>query len=165
MDLIPPTIMSRESSVSMMPIAQLGTEKVSFNALVMELACVILPMPKDAITVKNAKNQPSTLPSALFLMAFFMVYMGPPDISPSALTPRYLMASMHSLNLDVRPKQADIHIHTSAPGPPDTMAVATPTIFPVPMVAASAVVRAENGEISPSPVFLRASLLNVLFKA
>ena len=43
----------------MMPIAQLGTEKVSFNALVMELACVILPMPKDAITVKNAKNQPT----------------------------------------------------------------------------------------------------------
>lgn len=35
--------------------------------------------------------------------------------------------------------------HTRAPGPPETMAVATPTIFPVPMVAASAVVSAEKG--------------------
>lgn len=34
--------------------------------------------------------------------------------------------------------------HTRAPGPPETMAVATPTIFPVPMVAASAVVSAEK---------------------
>ena len=54
------------------------------------------------------------------------------------------MASIHSLNLEVRPKAAEIHIHTRAPGPPETMAVATPTIFPVPMVAASAVVSAEK---------------------
>ena len=46
------------------------------------------------------------------------------------------------------PKQAEIHIHTKAPAPPETIAVATPTIFPVPIVAASAVVSAENGERS-----------------
>lgn len=46
------------------------------------------------------------------------------------------------------------------------MAVATPTIFPVPIVAARAVVSAENGETSPSPLlFVRASLLRVLFSA
>lgn len=36
------------------------------------------------------------------------------------------------------------------PGPPDTIAVATPTILPVPIVAARAVVRAEKGETSPT---------------
>ena len=41
--------------------------------------------------------------------------------------------------------------HTRAPGPPETMAVATPTIFPVPMVAASEVVSAEKGDTSPCP--------------
>lgn len=39
--------------------------------------------------------------------------------------------------------------HTRAPGPPETMAVATPTIFPVLMVAASAVVSAEKEDTSP----------------
>ena len=48
--------------------------------------------------------------------------------------------------------------HTRAPGPPETMAVATPTIFPVPMVAASA----EKGDTSPCPrLLVRASLLSV----
>ena len=54
-----------------------------------------------------------------------------------------------------------IHIHTRAPGPPENIAVATPTIFPVPIVAASAVIRAENGDTSPVPrFFVRASLLS-----
>ena len=52
--------------------------------------------------------------------------------------------------------------HTRAPGPPETMTVATPTIFPVPMVAASAVVSAEKGDTSPCPrLLVRASLLSV----
>ena len=56
--------------------------------------------------------------------------------------------------------------HTRAPGPPETMAVATPTIFPVPMVVASAVVSAEKGDTSPCPrLLVRASLLSVLFSA
>ena len=56
--------------------------------------------------------------------------------------------------------------HTRAPGPPETMAVATPTIFPVPMVAASEVVSAEKGDTSPCPrLLVRASLLSVLFSA
>ena len=43
------------------------------------------------------------------------------------------------------------HIQKIAPGPPAKIAVATPTIEPVPMVAASAVASAPKGEISPSP--------------
>ena len=46
------------------------------------------------------------------------------------------------------------------------IAVATPTIFPVPIVAASAVVNAENGDTSPSPLlFVLDSLLNVFLTA
>ena len=162
---MPPTIIRSESTVRTTPIAHSGIAKVSFKALVMEFACVILPIPKEATTAKKAKSHPKMLPAVLFLKAFFIVYIGPPDISPSALTPLYLIASIHSLNLEVSPKQAEIHIQTSAPGPPETIAVATPTILPVPIVAARAVVRAEKGEISPSPFFWRASLLSVLFKA
>lgn len=70
------------------------------------------------------------------------------------MTSLYLIANIHSENLDDNPKHAEIHIHTNAPAPPETIAVATPTIFPVPIVAASAVVNAENGDTSPSPLFL-----------
>ena len=40
------------------------------------------------------------------------------------------------------PKKAENHIQNTAPAPPAAMAVATPTMFPVPIVAASAVASA-----------------------
>ena len=43
-----------------------------------------------------------------------------------------------------------IHIQKMAPGPPKSRPVPTPTMLPVPMVAASAVVSAPNCEMSPS---------------
>ena len=126
----------------------------------------MFPIPKDAITANTANNIPRKAPIFLFLKPFFMVYIGPPDISPFSLTSRYFMANIHSLNFDVKPKHAEIHIHTKAPGPPDTMAVATPTMLPVPIVAARAVVSAEKGDTSPSPLLVvLASLLNVLLMA
>ncbi len=48
------------------------------------------------------------------------------------------------------PSMPMIHIQNSEPGPPERMAVATPTIEPVPMVAASAVASAWKGVMSPS---------------
>ena len=48
------------------------------------------------------------------------------------------------------PKKATIHIQKMAPGPPEIKALATPTILPVPMVAASAVQRDWNWEIDLS---------------
>ena len=39
--------------------------------------------------------------------------------------------------------------HRTAPGPPKAIAVATPMMFPVPMVAARAVAKAPNCETSP----------------
>ena len=47
------------------------------------------------------------------------------------------------------PTRAVIHIQNRAPGPPMAMAVATPTMLPVPMSAAMAVIRAFQGDISP----------------
>ena len=49
------------------------------------------------------------------------------------------------------PKRAASHIQNKAPGPPAAIAVATPTIFPVPIVADKAVHKAANGETSPFP--------------
>ena len=77
--------------------------------------------------------------------------MGPPAISPCSSTPRYFTASNPSAYLVAMPKNAATHIQNSAPGPPAFTAVATPTILPVPMVAARAVHNARNDEVSPSP--------------
>ncbi len=49
------------------------------------------------------------------------------------------------------PKNAETHIQTSAPGPPLTIAVATPLIFPVPTVFASPVQAARKLDTVPTP--------------
>ena len=64
---------------------------------------------------------------------------------------RYLIARSPSAYLVAIPKNAATIIQKSAPGPPAAIAVATPTIFPVPMVAESAVHRAPKLVTSPSP--------------
>ena len=99
----------------------------------------------------------------MFLRPYLSVYIGPPHISPFSFTLLYFPASAHSAYFVEMPKAAEIHIHTRAPGPPDTIAVATPTILPVPTVAARAVISAENGEMSPSPSFFLDSLLKSFF--
>ena len=83
--------------------------------------------------------------------------MGPPDICPRRFRLRNFTASRHSESLVESPAKAASSIHTSAPGPPATSAVATPTMLPVPMVAAKAVISEAKGVTSPSLVFLRAS--------
>lgn len=47
------------------------------------------------------------------------------------------------------PKKPETHIQKTAPGPPDTIAVATPPIFPTPMVFAMAVQQLQN--LKPCP--------------
>ncbi len=44
----------------------------------------------------------------------------------------YICASVDSKNAVAAPKNAISHIQNIAPGPPSTMAVATPAILPVP---------------------------------
>ena len=57
------------------------------------------------------------------------------------------------------PSIADIHIQNTLPGPPIDIAPATPAIFPVPTVAASAVVAAWKGESAPSAISLFLKIL------
>ena len=69
---------------------------------------------------------------------------------PSSATTRYFTASRHSEYFVAVPTSAAIHIQNKAPGPPATIAVATPTILPVPMVADNAVHSAAKLDTSPS---------------
>ena len=78
-------------------------------------------------------------------------YIGPPSIVPSEVFTRYFTERRASAYFVAIPKTPVIHIQKTAPGPPRVMAVATPTILPVPLVAASAVAKAPNWLTSPSP--------------
>ena len=71
-------------------------------------------------------------------------------MSPFESVSRYLTARTASEYLVAMPTSPVIHIQKSAPGPPAAMAVATPAMFPVPTVAANAVIRAWKWLISPS---------------
>ena len=65
-----------------------------------------------------------------------------------------MTASRPSAYLVAIPKKAAIHIQKIAPGPPTLTAVATPTMLPVPTVAARATQSALKLDTSPSPLFL-----------
>ena len=108
------------------------------------------PMPNDAINANSAKSTARTLPSFLCLKPRSSAYMAPPSISPRWSLTRYLTEMKVSAYLVAMPKIPVIHIQKMAPGPPKNRPVATPTMLPVPIVAARAVVSAPNCETSPS---------------
>ncbi len=61
---------------------------------------------------------------------------------PFAPTERYLTARIASEYFVAIPTIPVTHIQKTAPGPPSVIAVATPTMLPIPTVAAKAVIRA-----------------------
>ena len=75
---------------------------------------------------------------------------------------RYLIARKPSAYFVAMPNKAAAIIQNNAPGPPAASAVATPTMFPVPMVADNAVQSAAKLETSPSPP---SSFLTINFRA
>ena len=111
----------------------------------MALACTVLPMPKAAQAVNTAKSTASHLRCSPRSRA----YMGPPSMRPSGVFTRYFMASRPSEYFVAMPNTPVSQHHSTAPGPPSAMAVATPTMLPVPIVAARAVARAPNCDTSP----------------
>ena len=139
---------ANEHTTRIMPVISLDQPKLDWNAELIELACVMLPIPKEAQTANSANSVAITLPKVP-PMPFFIAYIGPPAISPTEFVSRYLTARTDSAYLVDRPNAALIHIQTIAPGPPSTIAVATPTILPVPTVALSAVISDWNGDRSP----------------
>ena len=108
-------------------------------------ACTVLPIPKEAHAVKNANRMASHFQPSPFSSA----YIGPPSILPSGVLFRYLIASSPSAYLVEMPKIPVSQHHKTAPGPPNAIAVATPMMLPVPIVAARAVAKAPNCETSP----------------
>ena len=79
------------------------------------------------------------------------MYMAPPSMKPLWSRTRYFTAAYVSAYFVAMPNRPVTHIHKTAPGPPARMAVATPTMEPVPMVAASAVASAPKWLMSPLP--------------
>ena len=101
----------------------------------MAFACTMLPIPNAAHAVKTLKSTASVLD----FMPFSRAYIGPPAIVPLSVCTLYLTARTASEYFVAIPKTPVIQHHNTAPGPPSDTAVATPIIFPVPIVAARAV--------------------------
>ena len=111
----------------------------------MEFACTVLPMPNAA---KAAKTQNNT-PSHFMPKPRSSAYIGPPSISPLEVFTLYLIAKSPSPYFVAMPNTPVIQHQNTAPGPPKETAVATPIMFPVPIVAASDVANAPNWLTSP----------------
>ena len=90
---------------------------------------------------------------------FSKAYIGPPSILPVGVCTRYFIANKPSAYLVAIPNTPVIQHQNTAPGPPRAMAVATPIILPVPIVAARAVAKAPNCDTSPE-----ASLSRLILK-
>ena len=106
----------------------------------MALACTVQPMPNAAIAVNKAKR----IPILRQPNPRSKVYIGPPCIVPLFDLTLYFIASNASEYLVEMPNTPVSQHQNTAPGPPNATAVATPIIFPVPIVAARAVARAPN---------------------
>ena len=147
MRFTPPRRIRESRKRRTMPVTQVGTEKVFCRLTAMALTCTRLPVPTQAMMPKTEKKTPI---QAHFLpRPFLMKYMAPPTQRPEGVFSRYFMARMISANLVIMPTRAVTHIQNRAPGPPMARAVATPTMLPVPISPARAVMRAFQGEISP----------------
>ena len=150
------------------PMPQAGMPgKFDMMMPVMALDCTAEPMPNEAIAA-NSANAPApsrphhgVLPS--FSNARRHAYIAPPSMLPLWSFTRYFTAANVSEYFVAMPNTPVSHIHSTAPGPPARIAVATPTMLPVPMVADSAVHSAPNWLMSPgaSGSFVTDSLMAV----
>ncbi|MPM99953.1 hypothetical protein SDC9_147148 [bioreactor metagenome] len=109
-----------------------------------------MPIPKHATPANSANNTPNHFCPRPLSKA----YIGPPIIEPVLSFTLYLIANKASPYFVAIPKRPVNQHQKIAPGPPKATAVATPTILPVPTVAASAVQRSPKLFTSPLPSFL-----------
>ena len=169
MTFTPPKMTTDTMMTMASPMPQAGTPgRFVEMTSVMAEDCTAEPMPKDAMAANRAKAPaPSSahhgvLPS-LSVKPRFHAYMAPPSMSPLWSFTRYFTAAKVSEYFVAMPNTPVIHIQNTAPGPPAMMAVPTPTMLPVPMVADSAVHKAPNWLMSPgaSGSFVTDSLMAV----
>ena len=66
------------------PVSCVLTPKLLAAIVAIELACTMLPMPNEAMTV----NRANSMPSHFMLRPFSSAYIGPPSIVPSAVRTR-----------------------------------------------------------------------------
>ncbi len=155
MTFTPPSTTRPTSTTIAMPIAHSGTPgMLVVTTDVIAWDCTAAPIPNEATAARSAKApapnsaHQGMLPS-LRSNARLHAYMAPPNMLPLWSLTRYFTAAKVSEYFVAMPKTPVIHIQKIAPGPPAMMAVPTPTMLPVPMVAESAVQRAPNWLMSP----------------
>ena len=126
--------MTTPATLALMP-------KASCMPAAMELPWARLPMPKEAKMVNRvnaaARNLPKRPPTPVLKYS-----CGPPCCLPFLSVVRKRTPRYASEYFDAMPTMPVSQIQNSAPGPPMEIAVATPTMLPVPTVAARAVVSA-----------------------
>ena len=135
--LAPPASTARLRAASASPAHSGGSPQRRRAISARALAWVRQPMPKAAQRAKAAHSTASTRPRRP-PTPICSTFIGPPP--PWAVRQRE--ASVHSANFVAMPAAALSHIQARAPGPPSTMALATPTMVPVPTVAARLVISA-----------------------
>ena len=116
-------------------------------ALLISPPWIALPMARAPSAPKKAKQRARGMkrgPSP-----FLMVYIGPPNQTPPSPRSRKRRASVTSAYFVAMPSAALSQSQNNAPGPPRDIASATPAMFPVPTVPASAAQRACIG-VMPS---------------
>ena len=141
---MPPMMTTAVMMPKIMPTAMRGNANGRLFSMTsaMALICVPQPMPNDASIANSANTTAITLPNVFHGRPRSSAYIAPPIMRPSAVFTRYLTAIRLSAYLVAMPNTPVSQHHSTAPGPPMNTAVPTPTMLPVPMVDASAVVRA-----------------------
>ena len=137
---MPPKMTSAVSTATTAPTSHSGTPRLALHTVAMAFTWVAQPMPKEASVPNSAK----ATPSHFICRPRSRAYMAPPCMRPSLVLTRYLTAIRASAYLVAMPNTPVSQHQNTAPGPPRAIAVPTPMMFPVPMVDASAVVRAPN---------------------
>ncbi len=128
------------------PTAILGIWKFVSQISAIAFTWVAHPIPNEANAAKTAKS----MPSHFIFRPRSSAYIAPPCIRPSLVLTLYFTAIKASAYFVAIPNTPVSQHHRTAPGPPIAIAVPTPTILPVPIVAARAVVNAPNCDTSPS---------------
>ena len=142
MALAPPVTIRTTAAASSSParIRRPFEVPLTSSADITALTWAALPTPKAAMMPKQLYRYARKCHR--FCKPFRMMYMGPARPSGS----RNRTARTLSAYLTPIPRKALTHIQNTAPGPPRAMAPATPAMFPVPTVAASAVHNARKPE-------------------
>ena len=124
--------------------------EVLYSASAREFDCVEAPMPKAANEANRANRMARMRPGLLVLEAALKGVHGAAEHLAGVVLHAVLHADEHLGVLRGDTQDAGDPHPEDAPGPPNSRPVPTPTMLPVPMVAARAVVSAPNWVMSPS---------------